>query len=231
MQILLCLFLFVFSAVGQSVGDNLSNVGHNHPTSAAPQANAIQAELEVLSGTAGDIYDLAKATKWNKVRKKLDELKKSGKTVKALKNDGNDFFPLRLRKNIDDLEQAILAKNRKDTMRFSNALTFLEIAMMGDYKPRVPTNVKLLDYCGRQMELLSEEKDMDKLSNLVVRMHLIWQNVIPQLVNEGDTKEIKNFSAIMKRLEGATTPEEYSPLAKQVLDGVDRIEKLFKKND
>lgn len=115
-------------------------------------------------------------------------------------------------------------------MHFANSITLLEVAMMGDLKPRIPTNVMLLDYCGREMEILSEEKDIDKLSNLVVRMHLIWQNLIPQLVNKGDIKEIKNFSEIMKRLEKAKTPEEYNHLAKQVLDEMDIIEKLFKKN-
>jgi hypothetical protein len=34
----------------------------------------------------------------------------------------------------------------------------------------------------------------------------------------------------MKRLERAKTPEEYNHLAKQVLDEVDTIEKVFKKN-
>jgi hypothetical protein len=231
MRILLCFFLIFFSVVGLSVGDNHSNTGQNPPaTLVAPKLTAIQIELEALSGTAGDIYELAKVTRWNKIRKKLDELKKSEKSIRVLRKEENDFFTQRLKNKIDDLEQAISAKNRKDTMRFSNNITFLEVAMIGDLKPRVPTNVKLLDYCGRQLEILSEEKDIDKLSNLVVRMHLIWQNLISQLVNEGNTKEVKNFSEIMKRLERAKTPEDYNHLAKQVLDEVDNIEKVFKKN-
>jgi hypothetical protein len=101
--------------------------------------------------------------------------------------------------------------------------------MVGQFKPRVPTNVMLLGYCGRELEIFSEEKDIDKLSNFVIRMHLIWQNLIPQLIQRGETKEIKNFSDIMKRLEMAKTPEEYSFLAKQVLDEVENLEKVFKK--
>lgn len=60
---------------------------------------------------------------------------------------------------IDELEQAISAKNKKDTVRFANNITLLEIAMIGELKPRVPTNVMLLDYCGRELEILSEEKE------------------------------------------------------------------------
>ena len=129
---------------------------------------------------------------------------------------------------IDELEQAIFAKNKKDTMRFANNITLLEIAMIGELKPLVPTNVMLLDYCGRELEILSDEKNIAKLSNLVIRMHLIWQNLIPHLVEKGGTKEIKSFSEIMTRLERAKTPEEYYHMAEHVLDEVDNIEKVFK---
>jgi len=161
--------------------------------------------------------------------KKFDELKKTEQAIKLIRNGENDFYAQRLRNKIEELEQAISAKNKKYTMRFANNITFLEVAMIGDLKPRVPTNVMLLDYCGRELEILSEEKDIDKLFNLVIRMHLIWQNLIPQLIDKNGTKEIKNFSEIMMRLERAKTPDEYNHLAIQVADEVDNLEKLFKK--
>jgi hypothetical protein len=187
-----------------------------------------QIELEALSDTAEDIYDLAKVDKWNRIRKKLNELKKYEQTIKLIRNEENDFYSQRLRNKIEELEQAISIKSRKDTMRFANNITLLEIAMIGEMKPRVPTNVMFLDYCGRELEILSEEKDIEKLSNLVIRMHLIWQDLIPLLFEKGDTKEIKKFSEIMRRLERAKTPEEYNHLAKMVLDEVDNLEKVFK---
>lgn len=229
MRILLIFCLFFFSVIGQSLGDNQSNMGKKQMSSSVvPKSVAIEIELEALSGTAEDIYDLAKVDKWNRAVKKLEELKKSEKVVKLIRNEEYDFFSQRLMAKIDDLEKAISAKNRKDTMRFANNITLIEIAMFGELKPRVPTNVMLLDYCGRELELLSEEKDIDKLSNLVIRMHLIWQDLIPLLFEKDNTKEIKKFSEIMRRLERAKTPEEYNHLAKQVLDEVDNLEKVFK---
>jgi hypothetical protein len=230
MRILFGFCLFFFSMVGQSVGDSQSNTGGNPLSSSTVSKSAsMQSELEALSDTAEDIYNLAKVTRWNKIRKKLDKLKQSEKAIKLIKNDENDFYSLQLRTKIENLEQAISAKNRKDTMHFANNITLIEVARIGELKPRVPTNVMLLDYCGRELEISAEEKDIDKLSNLVIRMHLIWQNLIPMLVDKGDSKEIKNFSEIIKRLERAKTPEEYDFLAKQVLDEVDNIEKVFKK--
>ena len=223
--------LLFFSMAGQSFGDSQSNIGKNPLSlSVAPKYTAVQIEIEALSGIAEDIYELAKASKWDKIRKRLEKLKKAEKTIKMLRNEENDFFILRLRSKIEELEQAVSLKNRKDTMRYANTITLLDVAMIGDLKPRVPTNIMLLDYCGRELEILSEEKDLDKLSNLVIRMHLIWKNLIPQLVDKGDNENIKRFSEIMKRLERAKTPEEYNHLAKQVLDEVDNLQKIFKKN-
>jgi hypothetical protein len=230
MRILVGIFLLFFSLAGQSLGENRSNKGQNHTSTPVPaKATAIQIEVEALSGYAEEIYALAKFNRWNKIRKKLDELKKSETSLKLIRSEENDFFSQRMRKKIEDLEQAISAKNRRDTLRSANNITYLEVAMVGQFKPRVPTNVMLLGYCGRELEIFSEEKDIDKLSNFVIRMHLIWQNLIPQLIQRGETKEIKNFSDIMKRLEMAKTPEEYSFLAKQVLDEVENLEKVFKK--
>jgi hypothetical protein len=229
MRILLAFCLFFFSVAGQSVGASQPNVGKNPlSSSAVPKSAAIQIELETLSGTAEDIYDLAQVDKWNKISKKLDKLKTSEKAIKLLRNEENDFLSQRLTAKIEDLEQAVSAKSRKDTMRFANDISLLEIAMIGELRPRVPTNVMLLDYCGRELEILSEEKDIARLSNLVIRMHLIWQNTIPQLVDKGGSKEIKIFSEIMTRLERAKTPEEYNRIAKHVLDEVDNLEKIFK---
>ena len=230
MRILLVLFLLFFSLVDQSIGDNRSQNGQNPPSAAVPaKPTAMQVEVEALSEYAGDIYDLAKVNRWNKIRRKLDELKRSEKSLTLMRNEENDFFSQRLRKKIEDLEQAVSARNRKDTLHFANSITLLEVAMVGQFKPRVPSNVMLLGYCGRELEIFSEEKDIEKLSNFVIRMHLIWQNLIPQLIQIGETKEIKNFAEIMKRLEIAKTPEEYNRLAKQVLDEVEHLEKVFKK--
>ena len=231
MRLLFGFCLFFFALVGQPGADTQVPVGKNPLSSpVVSKPAAIQNELEVLSGTAEDIYDLAKLNKWNKIRKKQDELKKTEGAIKLLRGEENDFFARRLREKIEELEQVIAAKSKNGTMRAANNITLLEVAMIGDLKPRVPANVMLLDYCGRQLEIESEEKDIERLSSIVVRMHLIWQNLIPQLIDKGGTKEIKNFAVVMKRLERAKTPEEFNQSARQVLDEVDNLQRLFKNN-
>ena len=213
-----------------AANDNPSNRGlRGQSVSGTADPTPLQVELEALSGYAEDIYDLAKMNRWNKTRKKLDDLKKFEQSLKFNQSEESTFFSVRLRTTIAELEQAISAKNRRDTMHSANKITLLETAMVGPLKPRVPTNVMLLDYCGRELEIWSEEKNIDKLSNIVIRMHLIWQGLMPQLIEQGGTRELKRFSEVMKRLEVAKTPDEYGHLARQVLDEVDNLEKVFKK--
>ena len=218
-------------AVAHAATDIQGHKGQSLP--AAPGKTKpvpLQAQLEALAGSAEDIYDLAKANKWIKIGKKLDELKKAEHDLKYDQNEEGSFFSVRLRSAISDLDHAVSLKNRKETMRLANKITLLEAAMLGPLKPAVPTNVRLLDYCGRELEIWSEEKNTDKLSNIVVRMHLLWQSLMPQFSDHGGgAKELRKFSEIMKRLETAKTPEEYGRLARQVLDEMDSIEKVFRR--
>ena len=231
MRILAGCCLFFFTAAGQSIGDSQVNAGKNSSlTAVAPRSADIQLELETLSGTAERIYELADENKWRKVGKKFDDLKKSENAINAMRGEGNDFFLQHLREKMEDLEHAITVKNRKDTRKYANNITYLEAAMIGELRHRVPTNALLLGYCGREMEILAEENDLDKLSSLVVRMHLIWQSLIPQLVDRNATREIKSFSEIMKRLGKAKTPDEFNQLASRVLDEVSGIEQVFRKS-
>ena len=231
MRILVCFCLVFIIAEGLSFGDNLLNPGKNSALPpVAPKPADIQIELETLSAAAESIYDLAKGSKWHKLRGKFDELKKSENAIIAMKIEDNPFFLQRLRQKMVDLEHAIAEKNSENAREYANNITYLEAAMMGEFRHRVPTNALLLGYCGREMEILSEENDMDKLSNLVVRMHLIWQSLIPQLVDRNATREIKNFSGIMKRLGKASSPDEFSQLARHVREEVSVIEQIFRKS-
>jgi len=230
MKVLIGICLVFFTMVGPSAGSSPPTAKENPLSSSGmPASSAIQPEFEKLSSSAKEIFDLAKETKWYKIKKKLDKLKKSEASIQQIKNGETDFYLLQLRSRIDELEEAIRTENKKDTMRYANDITLLEVAMSGELKLGVPTNVMLLGYCGRKLEVLSQEKDNKNLSNLVIRMHLIWQNLIPKLAEKGETREIKAFSDIMKRLEKAKTFEEYSHLSENVLDEVDAIEKVFRK--
>jgi hypothetical protein len=231
MRILIGICLILFAFAGQAVCDTQLNVKKKSLQSVPVQKPVdIQSELEALAGTSEDIFDLAAISKWHKISKKMDELKKHQRTINMLWNGENNYFEQRLTLKIDKLDQAVAAKSSLDVRVIANDITFLEIAMIGELKPGGNTNIMLLGYCGRELEILSEKNDLDKLNILVIRIHLIWQNLIPQLVDKNASKEIRSFSEIMKHLEKAKTPEEYSQSARHVLEEVSNIEQILRKH-
>lgn len=208
------------------------SISHDKNSSPSPgvhkdKANTIRDELELISGYAEDIFDLAKADRWKKASKKLLILERGEKN---LINTANGFAGdnlSALTKSSSDLERAINTKNRQEAMTAANKITAITALLAKPFKQRVPTNVMLLGFYGRELVIWSEMKNTNKLSAIVSKMHLTWQTLMPLLLAEGGSKDVKKFGEIMKRLEAAKIPEEYGRLAISVLDEVDNLEKVF----
>ncbi|GFO70483.1 hypothetical protein GMLC_40620 [Geomonas limicola] len=193
------------------------------------RANFIVSGLDTLSGSAVEIFTLALAGKMDRVPKKFELLKKNAAAFDYLQDEGNSILLPRLGRTIADLDTAVQTKNRLDTMRYSNRITLIAATVAVPFKPVLPTEVLLLDYNGRELEIWSEVKKLDKLSNVVIRMHLAWQTLMPKLVEQNSLKELRRFSDLMGHLELAKTPEEYAKLSRQVLVEVESMKSFFSK--
>jgi hypothetical protein len=198
------------------------------PVAAPPQrANFIVAELESLSGSAEEIFSLALAGKMDRTAKKLEALKRNAAAFDYIQDEASSILLPRLGRTVADLEKAIAARNRLDTMRFANRVTLIAATVAVPFKPSVPTEVSLLDYNGRELEIWSEVKLTDKLSGIVIRMHLAWQTLMPKLIEQNGLKELRRFSDLMGHLELARLPEEYGRLSRQVLVETDTMKSIF----
>ena len=131
---------------------------------------------------------------------------------------------------MDDLEKAVAGKNRLETMRYANRITLITATEAIAYAPDIPTELSLLDYNARELGIWSEVKMTDKLSSIVIRMHLAWQTLMPKLIEHHGEKELRRFSEVMGHLELAKTPEEYGRLSRQVLVEVDSMKTIFTKS-
>jgi hypothetical protein len=199
-------------------------------TAGAARANFIVNELDSLSESAEDIFTLALGGKMERVGKKLDTLKKNAAAFAYVQDEASSILLPRLGRTIADLERAIATKNRLDTMRFSNRITLIAATVAVPFRPSIPTEVSLLDYNGRELEIWSEAKKTDKLSSIVIRMHLAWQTLMPKLIEQNRIKELRRFSDLMGHLELARVPEDYSRLSRQVLVETDVLKAIFLKS-
>jgi len=235
-NLLVALFIQIFFMFGDIVPESIAQVveekpgSHEKNNTSAPgmlKTSPNRDEIELISSYAEDVFDLAKAGKWKRASKKLIVLEKTERNLTANANLlGADSLSA-LAKSTSDLERAVTARSRLDAMLAANKITAIAALIAKPFKQSVPTNVVLLDYYGRELEIWSEMKNANKLADIVNKMHLTWQHLMPTLIAEGGSKEIKKFGEIMKHLEAAKTPEEYGRLAASVLDEVDNLEKVF----
>jgi hypothetical protein len=193
------------------------------------QAHFLDTELDSLAGCAEEIFNLALVGHLERAGKRLDALKKKVAALDSVQDEANLILLPRLKRTITDLETALVTKNHLDIMRNSNRITLIAATVAVPYKPRIPTEVSLLEYNGRELEIWSEAKRTDKLSGIVIRMHLAWQTLMPKLIECNGDKELKRFSELMRHLEQARTAEEYDRLSKQILAGTATLEAIFVK--
>ena len=196
----------------------------------APRPNFIVTTLDSLSDSAEEIFNLAQAGKMDRLRKNLDSLKKIAATFDNIEGKEDLILLPRLRGTVDDLEQAIVGKDRLQAMRYGNRITLITATLAVPFAPGIPTELSLLDYNARELGIWSEVKLTDKLSSIVIRMHLAWQTLMPKLIEHHGEKELKRFSEIMGHLELAKTPEEYGHLSRQVQVDANTMKAIFTKS-
>ncbi|QEM68246.1 hypothetical protein FO488_08765 [Geobacter sp. FeAm09] len=196
----------------------------NSPTPSAP-AN----ELETLIGNARDIYEKSKINHWKHLDKKVSSLMRAEQTISGIMHDKDIPYYKNLMGVTTDLERAVAVQDRIASMKSANKIMLLGARLAETHNAATPINVAVIGYCGRKLEILSETESVFDLSDTVTKLHLSWQQLIPQVTAHGGIKEVKKFADIMKRFEVAKTPEEYGRLAAAVVDQAEIIEKLFKK--
>ncbi len=191
--------------------------------------NTYLGELEMVVDNAEDIYEHAKSNKWKHIGGKLNAIRKVEQSHLAAPNETTTNLLPRLIEAISDLEQAVASQHRLDSMIYANRIMIIGAKMAAPLKPRIPTNVSVIAFCARKLEILSETQHVDTMADIVYKIHLSWQSLIPQVIEHGGSKEIKKFAEIMKRLEGAKTPDEYARQASSVLEEVTVLEHIFLK--
>jgi hypothetical protein len=192
-----------------------------------PRPSFIVSTLASLSDSAEEIFNLAQVGKMDRLRKNLDSLKKIAATLDNLQGKEDLILLPRLRGTIDDLEKAIVGRDRLQAMKYANRITLIAATLAVPLAPGIPTELSLLDYNARELGIWSEVKMTDKLSSIVIRMHLAWQTLMPKLIEHHGEKELKRFSDIMGHLELAKNPEEYGHLSRQVRVEVDTMKAIF----
>jgi len=169
-----------------------------------------------------NIYDFAKANQWNKADRRLNLLRKSSQ---ALNSTGS--LASKISDRLNALTQSVGARNKLASMQDANELTAYGAKLKDPLEPLVPTEVILLDYFGRKLEVSALAGDLGQLKIDTGKTRKTWNAVRDDLVQSGGQKEAQKFDRLLNRLDVAQSPNQYGRNALVLLEEVDNVEKVF----
>jgi hypothetical protein len=178
-------------------------------------------------GTYGeDLYDQTKASDWTLARAAMDSLRGAAQTLSPgdvrVESERTALVAV-----VDTLGRAIAAHDRVAAMRAANEVTRLAATMTDVYRPATPTQVSLLDYYGRELEIWSARGDQGRLSQTAAAIRGTWQSLKPAVEARQGTLIAEQTDSIVSRIAAARTTRDYARLATPLLDDVDQLEAVF----
>lgn len=194
------------------------------PAASSASAASVPKPLENAGHYGENVYDQAKLGDWSKANAELASLKGA---ISQLNGTGVSDQG-RLSADVAALEKAITARDQQAALLASNKVTFDVANASASYKTPVPVGVTKLDYYGRQLEIQAAAKDTAGLKQTAADIQSTWNQVRPQIVANGGTKEAKQFDVTVAQVQKAGTPAQYGKLANPVLAQVDFLENVFK---
>jgi hypothetical protein len=174
------------------------------------------------------IYDMAKANDWTKATANLTLLENAAKSLHTEIKGDNKTQLVQLDSKIAALKGTVTAKNRISAMRDANQVTLIAANITKEFEPKVPIEITLLDYYGRELEIWSATGNTSQLRTTASQMRRTWNAVGLSILARGGTAQVQKFDGLVASVEAAKSSKDYGRLATPVLDEVDNLEKVFK---
>ncbi len=171
------------------------------------------------------VYDMAKVSDWKKATANLTSLQNAAKN---LPSEIAGKQTAQLNKSIVVLSEAVRTTNRQATMHDANQVTLIAAKMTNQFEPKVPVEVTLLDYYGRELEIWAATGNTAKLETTASEIQRTWNKVHPSINAHGGSTQAQKFNHLVTRIKAAKSPNDYGRLATPILDEVDNLEKVFK---
>jgi multidrug efflux pump subunit AcrA (membrane-fusion protein) len=200
-------------------------VGTTISASSSPASAPIPGSINDVGTYGEDLYDQVKLGDWAKAKAYLDSLHAaapnlpSGEQVRAQRND--------LDSAIARLDKAVAARDRSTALEVANRATYLSAQMTTPYHGVAPTEVLLLDYYGRELEIWAARRNLPKLKETAAALESTWSALKPTVERRGGALAARNTDVLVARIKSAKSPADYARVATPFLDQVDELEKVF----
>ncbi|MEH1965277.1 hypothetical protein [Nostoc sp.] len=189
--------------------------------------NKVPTSLGQVGEYGESVYDMAKANDWTKATANLTFLENAAKSLRTEIKGKNKTGLVQLDAKIAALKGTVTDKNRISAMRDANQVTLIAANITKEFEPKVPVEVTLLDYYGRELEIWSITGNTSQLKTTASEMRRTWNAVRPSILARGGTTQVQKFDGLVASVEAAKLSRDYAHLATPVLDEVDNLEKVF----
>jgi hypothetical protein len=194
----------------------------------SPASSTLPSELAAVAGFGENLYDAAKANRWVDATAIIDSLDRAAKSL-PIGVTARSADALELPRVLDSLRQAVAARQRAAALEVSNRVTYLAAKVSAGYHPQIPSDIALLDYSGRELEIWSARRSASMLIRTAAELRRTWDAARPDVVRHGGTTEAERMDSLVARVASAKTVADYGRVATPILDHVDVLESLYTK--
>jgi hypothetical protein len=188
----------------------------------------IPSALSAVAENGEDLYDSAKAKNWALVESQLKTLKQAQQKLSTEVSQPKAELSV-LHREMSLLTLATQKKDALATMHDANQVTLHAARLTAQFQPAEPSEVAILDYLGRELEMGIIQKDQAKLQNTSQEIRKTWRMLEPTLKAHGGATQAKTFDHLVTQIVAAKTLSEYKQLAPRELAEVDNLETVFHK--
>lgn len=182
--------------------------------------------LHRVANSAKSVYSLVKAGQWSEARKQLSSLQTIARSLPV-----NPTFT---RQEIAKLSswivplESLIAVKQPLAMDMANQLAMVASQLAIQPNSRLPIEVVMLDYYGRELEIWSTRGNPVKLKTVANKITQIWHDLRPAMQAERSFIQVQPLEdTLVALLDEANSPAEYRLLSAPLLAEVNQLQAVF----
>jgi hypothetical protein len=211
-------------------------MGSQSPTIYAEQRNATKSRdavsadrppmaLKQLNDDAVSLFDAVRKGDWAAADIGLASVKEATSNLPSRLPYPDVVSQLRSR--VHALAGAVHARRTIASLDDANNATKLVAEIADQYQVRVPFEISMLAYYGRQLELGAASQRSSVLKNAAVDLRSTWDRIEPTVLRRGDIADARSLTDVIVQLDAARRPADFAKAAEAELAIASRLRETF----
>ncbi len=181
--------------------------------------------LRRIANHSERIYGQARRESWGDAEANLDEIQEAFRQVE-LNANASDLNLSRLERDITRLQETIDAQERRSVMRAANQVVFAAAQLMPPLNPASPTEIILLGYYGRSLDLGGQDEERTKAT--VSELRKTWDELRPKVESKGATNKAQQFDQLIQQAEAAQERQDYARVGRELVRESKEMTEVFR---